>query len=76
MNSKFLIRLFLFSGDWNDALMLEHINLIEALPPSPVWLGAGCKPSPGTAGSEAISACVAMVKQSDVSTTQQAGKML
>ena len=35
MNSKFLIRLFLFSGDWNDALVLEHINLIEALlPPS------------------------------------------
>lgn len=28
-----MIRLFLFSGDWNDALVLEHINLIEALLP-------------------------------------------
>lgn len=61
MNSKFLIRLFLFSGDRNDALVLEHINLIEALLP-PVQLGAGCKPSLGTAGSEAISAYVATVK--------------
>lgn len=55
MNGKFLIRLFLFSGDWNDALVLEHINLIEALLP-PVQLAAGRQPSPGTAGSEAISA--------------------
>lgn len=39
-------------------------------------LGAGCKPSPGTAGSKAISAYVAMVKQSDASTTRWVQKML
>lgn len=38
-------------------------------------IGAGWKPSPGTAGSQAISAYVAMVKQSDVSTTWWAQKM-
>ena len=39
-------------------------------------LRAGCKPSPGTTGSKAISAYVAVVKQSDVSTTRWSEKML
>lgn len=33
MNSKYLIRLFLVSGDQNDVLIQEHINLIETLLP-------------------------------------------
>jgi len=41
-----------------------------------VQLGAGCKPSLGTAGSGVISAYVALVKPSDMSRTQLAEKVL
>lgn len=47
MNSKFLIRLFLFSGDWNDALVLEHINLIETLLPPQCSLELDGSPAQG-----------------------------